>query len=145
MSKVLGIIWRKGRRHKARLRARFVKSNFYGEETVAALLFLAPSLIGISVFFLIPFVDTVRRSFMDVRAANFIGLESYVSVLNNAAFRLAAANTLKFVAVCIPLLMIISLAVALLLRSVRTGETSSRFHPGRFYKTTFLLPMAVNQ
>lgn len=118
MSKVLGTIWRKGRK-----------------ESLAAFLFLAPSLIGIAVFFLIPFVDTVRRSFMDVRAVNFIGLESYTSVLNNAAFRLAAVNTLKFVAICIPLLMIISLATALLLRSIKPY--------GRLFKTTFLLPMAV--
>jgi len=118
LSKVLGTIWRKGRK-----------------ESLAAFLFLAPSLIGIAVFFLIPFVDTVRRSFMDVRAVNFIGLESYTSVLNNAAFRLAAVNTLKFVAICIPLLMIISLATALLLRSIKPY--------GRLFKTTFLLPMAV--
>jgi len=97
--------------------------------------FLAPSLIGISIFFLIPFIDTVRRSFYDVRGVNFIGLESYISVFNNAAFRLAAANTAKFVAICIPLLLVVSLGTALLLRSVKPH--------GRILKTTFLLPMAV--
>ena len=96
---------------------------------------MGPSLAGISVFFLIPFVDTIRRSFYDVRVVNFIGFESYVSVINNAAFRLAAVNTARFVAVCIPLLMVISLAVALLLRAIRPG--------GKIFKTSFLLPMAV--
>jgi len=102
---------------------------------VVAIAFLAPSFIGISIFFLIPFIDTIRRSFYDVRAVNFIGFESYVSVLNNAAFRLAAANTAKFIAICIPLLMVVSLATALLLRSIKPL--------GRTFKTTFLLPMAV--
>jgi multiple sugar transport system permease protein len=86
-------------------------------------------------FFLIPFIDTIRRSFFDVRGVNFIGFESYVSVLNNTAFRLAAVNTAKFVAICIPLLLIISLATALLLRSIKPL--------GKAFKTTFLLPMAV--
>ena len=102
---------------------------------LAALAFLAPSLIGLSVFFLIPFIDTVRRSFYDARGKNFIGLEGYYSVLSNSAFRLAAANTAKFVAVCIPLLLVASLVVALLIRSIRPR--------GRALKTTFLLPMAV--
>jgi len=104
-------------------------------EFVTAILFLAPSFAGILIFFLIPFIDTVRRSFYDVRVVNFIGFDSYVSVINNSAFRLAAANTAKFVAICIPLLMVISLATALLLRSVKPL--------GRTFKTTFLLPMAV--
>jgi len=97
--------------------------------------FLAPSFTGMLIFFLIPFVDTVRRSFYDVRGVNFIGLESYVSVVNNMAFRLAAVNTARFVAICIPLLLVISLGVALLVRCVRPG--------GAVFKTTFLLPMAV--
>lgn len=107
---------------------KFVKS-----ETFAAILFLAPSAIGILMFFLIPFMDTVRRSFYDVRVVNFIGLQSYISVINNGAFRLAATNTARFVAVSIPLLLVISLAVALLVRSLKT----------KIFKTTFLLPLAV--
>ena len=104
-------------------------------EGLSTLAFLAPSLIGISIFFLVPFLDTIRRSFYDVRGVNFIGLDSYTSVLNNPAFRLAAENTAKFVAVCIPLLLVISLATALLLRSIKPL--------GRIFKTSFLLPMAV--
>ena len=104
-------------------------------EGLAALAFMGVSLAGVSVFFLIPFVETVRRSFYDARGKNFIGLDGYSSVLGNSAFRLAAANTAKFVAVCIPLLLVISLVVALLIRSVRPR--------GRAFKTTYLLPMAV--
>jgi len=61
------------------------------------------------VFFLFPLMDTVRRSFYDVRGKNFIGTESYISVINKEAFRLAASNTLKFTAVCIPLLLVVVL------------------------------------
>jgi len=119
LSKAFAIIWR----------------NVRKGDGPAAVAFLAPSFGGISVFFLLPLIDTVRRGFYDVRGVNFIGLESYISVFNNQAFRLAAANTLKFAAVCIPLLMAVSLGTALLLRSIKPL--------GRFFKTTFLLPMAV--
>lgn len=109
--------------------------KFHKTEAAAAIIFLAPSAIGISIFFLFPFINTIRRSFYDVRVVNFIGLQSYASVLNNAAFRLAAANTARFVAVAIPLLLVISLAVALLIRSIKPL--------GKIFKTTFLLPLAV--
>ncbi|MCL2577569.1 MAG: sugar ABC transporter permease [Defluviitaleaceae bacterium] len=115
-----------------------LNGNFFvrkKSDGLAALAFLAPSLIGISVFLLLPLLDTIRRSFYDVRGANFIGLDSYVSVINNQAFRLAATNTLMFTLICIPLLLIVSLGTALLLRSIKPL--------GKFFKTTFLLPMAV--
>lgn len=122
MNKTLEIIWRSVR----------------SKEGFSAAAFLAPSFLGIAIFFLIPFLDTVRRSFYDVRGVNFIGWESYISVVNNAAFRLAAANTARFVAICIPLLVVISLGTALLVRGIK------KFGPfGRTFKTTFLLPMAV--
>jgi multiple sugar transport system permease protein len=104
-------------------------------EGLAALAFLAPSMAGLLVFFLIPFTDTVRRSFFDARGRNFIGLDGYISVINNSAFRLAASNTARFIAICIPLLMLASLIIALLIRTVRPG--------GKVFKTAYLLPMAV--
>jgi len=104
-------------------------------EGLAALAFMSCSMIGILVFFLIPFADTVRRSFFDARVRNFIGLDGYISVLGNSAFQLAAANTAKFIAICIPLLLLVSLVIALLVRAFRPR--------GKTFKTTYLLPMAV--
>ena len=104
-------------------------------EGLAAIAFIGLSMGGILVFFLIPFIDTVRRSFYDARGKNFIGLDGYISVLNNSAFQLAAKNTMKFIGVCIPLLLLASLVIALLVRAVRPG--------GKAFKTSYLLPMAV--
>lgn len=104
-------------------------------EGLSALLFLLPSLLGLAVFFLVPFADTVRRSFTDAKGRSFVGLEGYKSVVENDAFRLAATNTLRFVAVCIPLLLVASLALALMVRALRPG--------GRAFKTSLLLPMAL--
>ena len=75
-------------------------------------LFLLPSLAGVSLFVLAPFVDVVRRSFTDVMGESFVGLGNYKAVLANQAFRLAMGNTLKFLLVTVPLLLGLSLALA---------------------------------
>ena len=101
-------------------------------QRAAPWLFLAPSLCGVTLFVLAPFAETVRRSFCDTLGRQAVGLANYQSVLQNAAFRLAVRNTVRFTAVCVPLLLGLSLLLALALRS----------RPLR-YRTTFLLPMAI--
>lgn len=126
-------IWQSARNKRAP-RAK-VKPRRGGGEGRIALLFLLPSMLGIGVFFLVPFLDTVRRSFYDAMGNRFVGTQTYASVLGNDAFRLAAGNTAKFVAVCLPLLLAASLMLALVVRAIKPG--------GRHFKTIFLLPMAV--
>ncbi len=104
-------------------------------EKLAALFFLLPSLIGLCAFFLVPFLDTIRRSFYDTRGQQFIGAEGYTSVLSNSAFQLAATNTAKFICVCIPILLAAGLALGLLVQAIRPH--------GKIFKTSYLLPMAV--
>lgn len=98
------------------------------------LLFLAPGFLGVSFFVLIPFCDVIRRSFYTALSGEFTGIKNYVSVFQNAAFKLAAANSLRFTAVCLPLLLVISLILALLMyQHVRLERL----------KSLYLLPMAV--
>ena len=63
------------------------------QERRAAALLLAPSLAGASVFYLVPFVEVVRRSFTDALGRRFVGLTNYQTVLANSASRTAAANS----------------------------------------------------
>lgn len=101
----------------------------------AAALLLAPSLAGTLVFYLLPFAEVIRRSFTDAMGRRFVGLANYTTVLENHAFQIAAANTARFVGVCIPLLLAFSLVLALLVRAA--GQRGSLFRSG------FLLPMVV--
>lgn len=104
-------------------------------ETEIALLFLAPSFGGLVVFWFAPFALTVYRSFTDVLGKRGVGFSNYRSVLENSTFQLAAVNTLRFLVVCLPLLLCVSLVLAICVRAL---------HPeGRRFKTTFLLPMAL--
>lgn len=98
-------------------------------------LFILPSLAGVSIFVLIPFIDVIRRSFSEAINGNWVGLDNYKTVFTNPAFQLAAGNTIRFVAVCIPILVVLSLIVAVFL------HRQSRF--GNLLKSAFLVPMAI--
>lgn len=98
-------------------------------------LFLLPSLAGVSLFVLIPFCDVLRRSFTSALGGQFAGFQNYRAVFSNQAFRLAAKNTLLFMGVSVPFLMVLSLGLALALYALPEAS--------RFFRTTFLLPMAV--
>ena len=99
------------------------------------LAFIFPSFAGVCIFWLIPYVDVIRRSFSEAVNGEFVGLENYRTIFENKAFRLAAGNTLRFFGVCVPLLVVLSLIVAVLL----TGQ--KRF--AQVLKSFFLLPMAI--
>jgi ABC-type sugar transport systems, permease components len=98
-------------------------------------LFILPSLIGVSVFILVPFVDVIRRSFLGAMNEVFMGVANYQIVLKNTAFRLAAVNTIQFMFICIPLLLLFSLLISQFL--FRQGNI------GNYLKMAYLVPMAI--
>lgn len=102
---------------------------------MAGVLFLLPNLTGVCFFALVPMAEVVRRSFQSAVTSQWVGLKNYREVLGNTAFRLAVTNTLKFTMICIPLLIVLSLFLAVLLQKLRVG--------GRLLKSAFLLPVAV--
>ena len=84
---------------------------------------------------MVPYADVLKRSFYRGMSGEFSGFENYISVLQNEAFRLAAVNTLRFIALCIPLLMAFSLLLSVLIGGCKYGED--------FFKTTSIIPMAL--
>ena len=77
-------------------------------EQMVPWLFLLPSLLFVSIMVLIPMLDALRRSFFLAASDRFVGFQNYLAVLKNHAFKLAAANTARFILVCIPLLLLFS-------------------------------------
>lgn len=96
--------------------------------------FLLPSLLGVTVFVLLPFLDVVRRSFLTAVTQEWSGVRNYQTVFANQAFRLAIQNTLRFTAVCLPLLIGISLFLSIQL---------SRLREIQLIKSMFLFPLAM--
>ena len=97
-------------------------------------MFLLPGFSGVMVFYLLPFLEVVRRSFLKSGNSAFVGIENYRTVWGNGAFVLAVRNTFLYMAVGVPLLMGISLILSLLLRNLLLR---------RRLVSAMLLPMAV--
>jgi multiple sugar transport system permease protein len=100
-----------------------------------AWLFLGPSFIGVVFFVLIPFGDAIRRSFTTAMGGKFVGLDNYETVVNNKAFQMAVGNTAKFILVCVPLLLIISLILSAMINALKKYRS--------FFKSSFLIPLAI--
>ncbi len=99
------------------------------------ILFILPSFAGVLVFWLVPYTDVIRRSFFSAVTGEFMGMKNYKTIFENQAFLLAGANTLRFFCVCIPILVLLSLTIAVLL--TRQKKYMQKL------KTMFLLPMAI--
>lgn len=99
------------------------------------ILFIVPSFVGVLVFWLVPYMDVIRRSFFSAVTGEFTGIKNYETIFKNQAFLLAGANTLRFFGICIPILVLLSLTIAVLL------TRQKKYMQG--LKTMFLLPMAI--
>lgn len=106
---------------------------------LAGCLFLLPSLLGVLVFFLIPFLGVFYYTVVDNPVdGRFVGLKNFIDLLGNEAFLKAAANSALFTALCVPLNMGVSLVLALLIK--RAGKSSKAFQ--RFFIFPLVIPVA---
>ncbi len=103
-------------------------------KSVWGFLWILPSFLGVMVFYLLPYADVVRRSFLGAVDNRFVGIENYKTVLGNTAFQLAVKNTFLFTLLCIPVLIIIALFCAVTLYKSKYGG---------IIKSAFLMPMAL--
>lgn len=98
--------------------------------------FLAPSVIGVCLFFVLPFFVVIYYSFVDNPISlQFVGLENYKNVIANTAFRTAVKNTFLFSIIAVPLAVILGLLLALLL------DEKVPFRS--FLRSSFLTPLMV--
>ena len=106
-------------------------------------LFVAPALILFSVFLLKPMVDGIQLSFFEagLPGKSFVGLENYVKMLNNPLFWISIKNTLWYVAIAVPVKIVLSLGIALMLYN-RYKIVQSLFR-GLFYLPTMSAGVAM--
>lgn len=99
-------------------------------------LFIAPSFLGVLVFFLLPFLVVIFYSVVDNPiSTNFVGLKNFSQVIQNAAFRTAVRNTVRFSLIAVPLAVVLSLLLAIILESKLPFRSQ--------FRTFFLSPMMV--
>ncbi len=103
-------------------------------KTWHAYVLIAPLVTGCLLFTVIPFILVLRYSFMrgSGRTAQFLGLDNYIKVMGNEEFMLAFGNSMRFMIVGLPLIMLISYAIALLLQKQATKH--------KLLKSVFLFP-----
>ncbi len=112
--------------------------------SLAGWIFVAPAMLAIAVFFVVPVVAALAMSFTDfdiyaladLRNLRFVGLDNYVNLLQTPLFWQALANTGFFVLVGVPLSIAASLGAALLLNS-----SLVRF--SAFFRTALFAPVVT--
>lgn len=104
-------------------------------DTRAALLFISPWIIGFLVFTLWPVIYSGYLSFTDYDVINpptYVGMDNYREMLEDDKVRLALRNTFVFTLMSVPAKVVVSLALALLLKQAARGTG--------FFRTAFFLP-----
>ena len=101
-----------------------------------SVLYLLPSVIGVLLFFVLPFLIVVYYSVVDNPINHeFVFLDNFIMVFHNAAFQQAAKNTMMFSVTAVPLAVILSLLLAMMLESKIPFQSQ--------FRTFFLSPMMV--
>ena len=103
--------------------------------TIAALVFISPWIVGFLVFTLWPILYSAYLSLTDydvINDPNFVAFDNYVQLFEDPKIALSLSNTIFYTVIQVPLHILISLGFALLLN--RAGQASG------FFRTVFFLP-----
>ncbi len=99
-------------------------------------LFLLPSIIGVLVFYILPFFVIIYYSLINNPVKKqFVFFDNFIALIKNSAFRQASLNTLRFSLFAVPLAVVLALILALAL--MRNIPAKSQL------RTIFLSPMMV--
>lgn len=108
------------------------------DDSPAAWLYVAPALLVLAVFWMLPVFGALAISFTNWEGADtfeivqWVGLHNYTRTLADELFWRALTNTLNYVLWAVPLTVALSLALALLVQRSLRGAG--------FFRTIFFLP-----
>lgn len=99
-------------------------------------LFLLPSLLGLTIFTLVPIVSSLGLTLFDwdlLTPPKFVGLDNFNNLFHDATFWDSLVHTLGFIVGYIPLVMVTGLGIALLLNRALKGVA--------IFRTAFFIPV----
>ena len=103
-------------------------------------LFLLPALVVLTVFFFIPFFQTIFLSFFDYSTSLYNpllnGFDNYIKLLKEPIFYQVMLNTLLYLIIAVPFLVIFPLFIAILINQKIRGIT--------LYKILIYFPVIVS-
>ena len=109
--------------------------KFLYNEKFCACIFLAPALLGMFVFIVIPIIISFGISFLDwnlISAPKFVGLNNYVELFSEEFFWQILWNTIVYAVITTVFAVLIPLFLAVLLNERIKGQN--------FFKTIYFLP-----
>lgn len=103
-------------------------------------LFILPAIAILTIFFFIPFFQTIGLSFYNysnsIYNPQFAGLQNYVQILHSGIFYQVMGNTFLYLIIAVPFLVIFPLFLAVLINQKIRGIT--------LYKILIYLPVIVS-
>jgi multiple sugar transport system permease protein len=106
----------------------------------AVAVFIAPSLIGLIVFLLIPIASSLVFSLMDydllAGSMEWVGLKNFIRILTGREFPQVLTHTLTYLGLYLPLMLAASIAQGMLLNNAFRGR--------QFFRTVFYLPVITS-
>lgn len=108
-------------------------------QALTAWLFLAPALIVLAIFTVLPMIQAGYLSLTDynlIRSAEWVGFDNYLELFQDPAFWNAFWNTVVYAAVVTPATVLLALALAVFLNRHFVGRT--------FVRTAVFLPFIVS-
>lgn len=114
------------------------KRGLLGQDNKWGYLMIAPTIIGLIILNVYPFIDTIILSFCKsgvFGGRTFAGLSNYVEMFSSSEFWQAAWNTIYFCILTVPVGVFIALVVAIMLNAKVRGKV--------VFRAIFFLPMVV--
>ena len=108
---------------------------------IKPILFSLPFMVGLVIFTIYPFIKAIALSFMENyrylsgKYTGF-GFGNYVGIFNDPNFIIAIKNTFKYVIIVVPIVMVISLLVAVGLNSIKKFQG--------LFQTAYFLPLVTS-
>ncbi|MDO4292211.1 MAG: sugar ABC transporter permease [Eubacteriales bacterium] len=106
------------------------------KEALSAFIFVAPFLLGVSIFNVYAFLKNIVVSFTNKKSfgeASFIGWSNYIKLLGDEKFYQALINTLKYIVICVPVIIVLAMLIAMALNMKIKGIG--------IYRTLIYLPI----
>lgn len=108
------------------------------KEAFTAFLFIAPTFLGLLVFYMLPAIASFVLSFSrwdGITAPTYVGLKNILQLLQDKSFHRSILNTIVFTLISVPLSVIIATIISLMLNQKIKGMT--------VYRTLYFLPVVT--
>lgn len=103
-------------------------------------LWVGPSVVALVLFSIVPFINTVKLSFTDARAlggpVHDVGVANYRALLNGLDFWTSVLNSVLYMLIAVPLLVMLPLLLATLV--------NGRFRFAGFFRSAYYIPAVAS-